>query len=389
MRIGVDATITSNSRGYGRHARSLLDALLREDTRNRYTMITDEPDSVGNLPAEAEVKLVRTDVPTSIAAAAGGRRSLSDMVRMSLALSDPAFDMILFPTVYSYVPVFSTARKIVMIHDVIAEKFPHLTVPTLPARLFWKAKVALGRLQADAIVTVSDYSKRCIAEHFGTRSDKVYVVGEAGDPVFRPIENPTPTALLDGLGLTPDRRLIVYVGGFNPHKNLETLIRAFKEVSATENFSDLRLVMVGEYKKEVFHSYFGSISELVNGQGLTDRVIFTGYLPDEDLAILLNYASALVLPSLMEGFGLPAVEAAASGCPVIATTASPLPDLLGDGGLFVDPCDLPGFINALRLVTGSDELRSRMRKAGIEAAGRLTWSAAAGQMMDVIREVAG
>jgi len=387
MRIGVDATSTSNSRGYGRHARSLIDALLRQDTENRYTLVTDEPESVGNLPIGAEILTVRTDMPTSIAAAAGGRRSLGDMIRMSRALSDRTFDLLLFPTVYSYVPVFSAARKIVMIHDVIAETFPHLTVPTLPARLFWKAKVALGRLQASAIVTVSEYSKRCISRHFGTPPDRIFVVGEAGDSIFRRIDNPQPTPRLREMGLTPDLRLIVYVGGFNPHKNLEMLIRAFEKISSSGDATDLRLVMVGEYRKEVFHSYFGRIREMVENLELSDRVVFTGYLPDEDLAVMLNYATALVLPSLMEGFGLPAVEAAACGCPVIATTESPLPELLGEGGIYFDPRNQEELTAALEMVAESSDLRARLRSAGLAASGKLTWDAAAQQMIEVMTRI--
>ena len=103
-------------------------------------------------------------------------------------MSDREFDLLLFPTIYSYVPVFSRAKKIVMIHDVIAEKYPDLTVPRSAARFFWNTKVALGRWQADAIATVSDYSRRGILEHFGLAPERVFVVGEANDPIFRVIE---------------------------------------------------------------------------------------------------------------------------------------------------------------------------------------------------------
>src|SRR5213079_2255480 len=97
--------------------------------------------------------------------------------------------LLLFPTIYSYVPVLSPARKIVMIHDVIAETYPDLTMPRRSGRLFWKTKVALGRWQADAVATVSDYSRRGIVEQFGIDPERVYVVGEASDPVFRVIDN--------------------------------------------------------------------------------------------------------------------------------------------------------------------------------------------------------
>jgi glycosyltransferase involved in cell wall biosynthesis len=119
--------------------------------------------------------------------------------------------------------------------------------------------------------------------------------------------------------------------------------------------------------------------------GISNRVIFTGYLPDEELVVLLNLATGLVLPSLMEGFGLPAIEAAACGCPVIATDASPLPALLGAGGLFVDPYQPEALEAALNQLLDSENLRQEMRSAGLEAARALTWEAAARQLMEVIR----
>ena len=108
----------------------------------------------------------------------------------------------------------------------------------------------------------------------------------------------------------------------------------------------------------------------------------------DELALLLNRAAVLALPSLLEGFGLPAVEAAACGCPVIATTASPLPDLLGDGGVFLDPADHAGWARELIAVLRSPERRTAMRTAGLAAAGRLTWDAAARQMLAVFDAVA-
>ncbi len=181
--------------------------------------------------------------------------------------------------------------------------------------------------------------------------------------------------------------MLAYVGGFGPHKNLDQLLRVFASIAGSPGLEDVRLVMVGEYEKEVFYSRAGSLRGQVEDLGLSGRVVFTGFLPDEDLVVLLNRATALVLPSLMEGFGLPAVEAAACGCPVVATTASPLPDLLGEGGLFADPESAEQLERALRDVLGSESLRAGLGAAGLEAAGRLTWDAAAGQLQSVIREV--
>jgi glycosyltransferase involved in cell wall biosynthesis len=365
----------------------LLSGLVRLDADNHYTFFTDSAEDLETLPPEVKMRLVRTTAPTAVAAASDGHRSPGDMWRMGRAMSAPSYDILLFPTVYSYVPVFSRAKKVVIIHDVIAEKYPHLTLPSRSARLFWKAKTAIGRWQADAIVTVSDFSRLGIVEHFRIAPERVFVVGEASDPVFRVLDNPQLTPHLQSLGINPDGRTVIYVGGFGPHKNLEMLVTVFASLAAHQEFSDVRLVMVGEYKKEVFHSQSGTINEQIQRHGITDRVIFTGFLPDEELVILLNSATVLVLPSLMEGFGLPAVEAAACGCPVIATTASPLPELLGDGGCYVDPTQPKELESELNRVLKSDSLRQHMRQAGLTAASQLTWDAAARQMMGVIHQV--
>lgn len=381
MRIGVDATAWQNNRGYGRHARALLSALVRLYPEHQYRFFLDSPDMSGTLPAGAEVRLLQSEKPTTVAAAANGRRSLSDMWRMSKAISADALDVVLFPTIYSYVPVWTRARKLVMIHDVIAETFPQLTLPNAVSRNFWNLKVALGRWQADAIVTVSDYSRRCLLNHFRLDPNRVFVAGEASDPVFRKLDRPQlPQPLLD-LGLAPGQQLIVYVGGFSPHKNLTELVDSFAKLSPA--FPTARLVMVGEFRKEVFHSYYSEIAVRVEQLGLTGRVVFPGYVSDADLVPLLNLSNVLVLPSLMEGFGLPAIEAAACGCPVIATTASPLPGLLGEGGLYIEP-NKGELETALRSVLESPAQRARMTAAGLEAASRLTWDAAARQLMQVM-----
>ncbi len=387
MKIGVDATSRQNNRGYGRHARALLNALIPLDSGNQYTLFVDSVDLGDKMPPEAKVQMVSTDAPTAVATAANGHRSAMDMLRMSRAMSDSSFDLLLFPTVYSYVPVISRAKKIVMIHDVIAETYPQLTLPNFTSRMFWKSKVALGRWQADAIVTVSDYSRQGILKHFKTSPDKVFVVGEASDPVFRVLPDPGPTKRLIDLGINGTDRTVVYVGGFSPHKNLESLVTAFAKVVEHPSFSDATLVMVGEYEKEVFHSCHAGIKHQTSELGIASRVIFTGYLPDEELVALLNFASVLVLPSLIEGFGLPAIEAAACGCPVIATTASPLPGLLGEGGIFINPANQEELDAALTRVLESESLRQQMRTAGLTAAADLTWEAAARQMIGLIRQV--
>jgi glycosyltransferase involved in cell wall biosynthesis len=270
-----------------------------------------------------------------------------------------------------------------MMHDVIADMFPKLTVPRWSSRLFWNLKVMLGRMQADRLITVSNYSRDCIVKHFGTDPKRVSVVSEAADPIFRRLDDATPTAKLRELGLGGGRRMVVYLGGFSPHKNLEELVSAFARTAKREDAGDPMLVMVGETRTDAFHTCFERVSALVESLGIKDRVVFTGYLADKDVVTLLNRATVLVLPSLMEGFGLPAIEAAACGCPVIATKESPLPELLGEGGIYIEPKE-DAIATALGRVLADDALRARMRENGMAAARRLTWDDAARQLIAVI-----
>lgn len=387
LQIGVDATCWHNSRGYGRHARALLRALVKTDTHNHYTFFCDSSNGLVGVPESVTVRNVSARRPTVLAASANGHRSTADMFRMTRAMSNESLDVLFFPTIYSYVPVFTRAKKIVMIHDVIAEKFPELTLPGGRSRLFWKAKVAFGRMQADAIATVSDYSRRGIVERFGIKPESIHVIGEASDPVFRVLQDPRFPPGLEAQGLSEFDRLIVYVGGFSPHKNLEGLVTAFAKLVDLPSFADTRLVLVGEDKKEIFHSYAGIIKRKIDDLGLTRKAIFTGYLPDEDVVALLNFATVSVLPSLIEGFGLPAVEAAACGCPVVATTESPLPKLLGEGGLYFNPASVDELEAALIRVLSSAELRHKMRAAGLRASAALSWDAAGQELVKLINQI--
>ncbi len=385
-RVAVDATCWLNTRGYGRHARDLLSALINVDNQNRYCFFVDSQDMLERLPVGVDSILVSAGSPTALAASSDGSRAFPDVWRMGRALSRPSFDLLLFPTVYSYVPVFSQAHKMVFIHDVIAEKYPELTLPNPVARLLWKSKIGLALRQAGTIVTVSNHSKQGIVEVFKVNPNNVQVVGEAPNPIFRRLENPELLAQLAGL-IPETSRYLVYIGGFGPHKNLSRLVEVFARLATLPEMMDISLILVGEYQKEVFHSAYADLRQQIEALGVQRRIVFTGYLPDPDLVNLLNRACVLVLPSLLEGFGLPAVEAAACGCPVVATKASPLPELLGAGGIFFDPLDSQELEEALRQVLESQSLREKIGTAGLKAAQALTWDRAALTLKDLIDKV--
>lgn len=387
MHIGVDATCWSNRRGYGRFTRDVLNAALAIDRANQYVFFVDDESPEFPFPPSVEIRRIPARVPTVRAAAADGSRSLRDLWAASRMMSREPLDIFFFPSVYSYVPLTSRVPKLVAVHDVISELYPDMLFPTLRSKLLWKAKLKMGCAQAALVLTVSEYSRRRLTELLGIPEKRLRVVSEASDPAFHPLKPPPWTEHLSRLGITLATRFVLYVGGISPHKNLRTLVDAFHEIQGQSDFGDLRLVLAGDYQGDVFHSCYQELSAYIQQLGLQERVIFTGYVDDHDLLGLLNVAQLLVLPSFCEGFGLPAVEAAACGTPVVVTTESPLPELLGGGAIAVPPEDRAGWSAALTRILRDDSLRSRMGQEALAAATRLSWQNSARQLLAVFDEV--
>lgn len=320
------------------------------------------------------------------AASAATNRSLTDMLRLTKAVRAERLDVFFSPAVYSYFPLPPGLRAVVTIHDAIPERFPDLTLPSWKARLFWKLKVRLAIMQARRILTVSDYAANDLVRMLGIDRDRIIVVTEAASAAFYPAtgESLTP-AIADLVG---DRRWFTYVGGFNPHKNVPVLIRAHAAVSRELSNDAPILLLVGTRNRDEFFSEVPTILSEIERQGTGSLVKWTGFLEDEILRSVHSRSLGLVLPSDTEGFGLPAVEAAACGSPVIATRESPLPELLAGGGFFVAPRDENALMSAMRELATDSNLHRRLSQAALQSAKRLTWEASAAAALASIREAA-
>ena len=387
MRIGVDATSWSNRRGYGRYTRALTTAALELDQRNQYTLFVDCESAEFPLPPGVEVCRIATAVPAIKAAGADSRRSVGDLWAVASAIRRARVDLVYFPTDYTYVPFFMGAPRLVTIHDAIAELFPNLVFPSLRSKMFYRAKMKSGIHQARLLITVSEFSRRQLVEKLKIPQARLRVVSEAADPIFQPSKASSFGQALERWGIPTAARCLIYVGGFSPHKNLFMLLDVVRELVRRDAFRDVRLVLVGDYSGDSFYSCYGQFANQVRHDGLGEHVLFTGRLEDEDLIVLLNRSDALVLPSVCEGFGLPAVEAAACGTPVLATTESPIPELLGEGALAIHPSDRPVWLHAIERVLTDTTLRQRMSEAALAAASRLSWKNSARQLLSVFDEV--
>ncbi|MCK6446131.1 MAG: glycosyltransferase family 4 protein [Planctomycetes bacterium] len=390
MRIGVDATCWANARGYGRFTRELCTTMVERAPDDRFVFFADERAAACFELRGPNVELVTVPLgasPTE-AASADGNRSPFDMLKLTRAVSKHSLDVFFSPSVYTYFPLPPGLRAVVTIHDAIAERFPHLTLPSTRARLFWKAKVKLALLQARTVLTVSEFSKRDIARVLGVPEARIRVSVEAPAEVYRPSASPADIRrAVAKFGLPENARWLTYVGGFNPHKHVDLIVQAHAAVSKRST-TPLYLLLVGTIDKDVFHGDQARIRATIRELGTESTVIWTGFVADDELRHLHSGALALLLPSACEGFGLPAVEAAACGAPVIATRESPLPELLEGGGVFVNPGKLDELVEALALLATDEPTRERMAAKALERARALDWPRGADAALAALREAA-
>jgi len=379
MKVGVDATSWANRRGYGRFARNVVSRLVAGGD-DEYVLVTDERTArEEEFPPGGEIRTVVLGHPPT----ADSRRSFRDVARASRAASGEDFDVFLFPSVYTWFPVRG-APTVVGIHDVIAEQHPELTLPSWGSRARWRLKRWLAVKRADRIFTVSHASRRLLSADLGVPEEEIAIVPEAADPVFGPRSAEDIARELSPLGLDTGERFLVYAGGVSPHKGLDTLLSAYAAIGDPT----LRLVIAGALEDETFLSAADDLRRQIGELGLGERVLLTGFVPDETLACLYAGAVMFVSPSRSEGFGLPAVEAAAAGTPLVLSDIPAHRETLGEVAAFFRPDDVHGL--AERLV---DLLRDEagLARRGADARQRvdgLSWDASTATLRAVLVEAA-
>jgi glycosyltransferase involved in cell wall biosynthesis len=176
--------------------------------------------------------------------------------------------------------------------------------------------------------------------------------------------------------------LVLYVGGIDPHKNLEMLLHAMADLRAAAVI-DWHLAIVGTPRAD--RALGPALVALRDVLGLSDHVTLTGFVPDRDLSILYNAAALLVQPSLDEGFGLPVIEAMACGVPVAVSNRGSLPALAGDAGLTFDPADRSEISQAIGLLLQDADLRRTLGARALARAADFTWTRSAGQLMELLQ----
>ena len=280
-------------------------------------------------------------------------------------------------TIYSPLRVPGAAR-VATIHSAEPNIIPQYY--SVPARLHARLiKPRLAR-KMDHIFTVSETSKRYYAENWGVDPERVSVTYNACAPGYRRLETPPeelPT--LQRLGL--DTPYLFHISKHSHRKNPEAILTAFAKVAKSEEIPGLKLVLAGKGWEN--DDLKGRLAEL----GVAHRVIFTGFVSEEEVVELYNGAFAFIFPSRAEGFGMPNVEAMACGCPVITSDAFALPEIVGDAALVVEPEDHDALALAILRLHREPELRSELISRGLERAASYSWEKSARKVLDVYRQL--
>jgi glycosyltransferase involved in cell wall biosynthesis len=388
MRIGVDATCWWNRRGFGRFTRGLLPAMFSAARGHRFCLFIDHPPEPEMIDSKVSIVQVSTSRPLVKSAVAGDRRSLRDVHKLSRAVASERLDVMFFPAVYSWFPVGTRTPTALTLHDAIAEHFPQLVFPDRMGRLLWWLKMRLACRRASQIIAVSHTAKREIVQFIGIPPERIEVICEGADPRFAPVNAvERRAAARRRAGIPPDQRLLLYVGGIAPHKNVSNLLAGFAEVAPL--LPDLCLAIVGDPAGDGFHSNFEEVTAQANADvRLRQRIHFTGFVPDDDLPALYSDALATIMPSFSEGFGLPALESLSCGTPVLASDTGAVAEVIGRAGLTFDPHKPTEIGRQICRIAGEPAMLAALRSHALERARDYSWNKAADLTLTILERCA-
>jgi glycosyltransferase involved in cell wall biosynthesis len=284
----------------------------------------------------------------------------------------------LFHSPYFPIPLLSRSKVIMTVHDMIFERYPQY-MPGAWSRPYYKILMKLGLRKSQKIITVSNSTAKDLRNYYKFPLEKLAIIPEGVDNGFSTGETTIPLAeIRERYGL--NSQFILSVGARRPHKNFNRLIQAYSRIS---NEYPHNLILVGSYDTR----FPDGIKQELDQNDLNGRVKLLDWVPESDLPGIYQLADFVVLPSLLEGFGLPALESMACGTPVIAADNSSFPEVIGNAGILVDPFQVNQIEDAMRRLLNQKEVRERLTRLGLERAGEFSWDKAAQMTLDTYREV--
>ena len=353
MKIAIDAQTTLGQKtGFGFYVKNLVEALAKVDPQNQYILLK---------PATEK------DFSTL-------KRWWWDQVVFPEKAKKAGVDLLHQP--WFSAPIFYPGKLIVTCHDLISVFFPE-NLP-LASRLFYSRWMPFSYRKAMLIIADSEHTKRDLMSLLQIPEAKIRVIHLAVSKDFRPIKNRVKLAQVQKKYQTGSKYLL-HVGTIEPRKHLEFLVKAYA-LAFREGIEE-NLVITGKRGW-----YYDGLLRLVEDFNLGKKVKFTGYVEEGDLSALYAGAKAFVFPSLYEGFGLPPLEAMACGTPVISSSTSSLPEVIGQAGILLPPKDERLWAKNILKVIKDKSLARTFRELGLRQAKKFTWATTARKTVEVYQE---
>lgn len=374
LRIGVDAReLEGKKTGVGRYLINLLREWSEIAPENRYVLffmkgIPNDP----VLERECISKRLIT-LPRIL-----NRNLIWEQVYLPVHVAREETNLFFSPS-YT-MPFFVRTRTVVTVHDISYEVNRKWFPPreAMIRRFFTR----LSTNRADAIITISEFSKRDIIKYFGINGDRIKVIYPAADSIFSSVPNRDETERIKKRYNTGERFLL-YVGSILNRRPVNILIKSFSK--AVKDESRLKLVIVGENRTWPKQD----MRRMISDSGVKNSVIYLDYIPDDELALLYKSAEVFIYPSLYEGFGLPLLEAMSSGTPVIAPNVASFPEVVGDGGILIDRIDEDEMSRAILAFIKDESMRNNYIIKGKERARKFSWRRSAEEHLELFRDVVG
>jgi glycosyltransferase involved in cell wall biosynthesis len=273
------------------------------------------------------------------------------------------------------VPLWHPRRTVVTIHDL--GYLPYPQAHTRLSRLYLHLSTWFSARAARRVIAISEATKRDLIKHYRIKPGKIEVVYHGHDPIFAPVTDAAKIEqTLAKYGI--HEPYCIHVGTLQPRKNLGVLVEAWALLRG--RMDDPPMLLLAGKRGWLYESLLSSVQE----RNLGDLIKFADYVERDDLPALYSGALAMTFPSLYEGFGLPPLEAMSCGTPVLASTASSVPEVVGDAGILLDPNDAHSWASAVERVRQDTPLRAELSRKGVERAAQFTWERCARQTFDVL-----
>lgn len=359
---------TYRAAGVSRYIYNLVRHLHDADPTNSYTVLVSEHVQ-GWRNISQHVSRLSVNRPLS--------RVLWEQTKLPFELRRIRADLLHAPV--NVAPFRSVCPTVVTVHDLSFIHYPNSFRAF--QRLYQQTMTPISIRRAARVIAVSENTRMDLLRLYRADPARVQVVYNGVEERFRPIDKPGVERFRRRRGLP--ERMILFVGTLEPRKNVSTLLKAYALLRKTGR-TKVPLVIAGG-KGWLYDPIFALAEEL----GLGEHLFFPGYVPDAELPLWYNAAEIFVFPSLYEGFGLTPLEAMACGTPVIVSSASSLPEVVGDAGLIVEPEDVEGLAESIARLLDDPALRKELGVAGQRRATGFTWQRTAQKTVAIYRQALG